>query len=159
AVGVIYRQFSVTIVSAMLLSVAVALVLTPALSATMLRPVRARRQGVFGWFNRGFDRAVLGYLQGLRGIIRRPLPLLIVFVLIGGGIYYLFTNLASSFLPEEDQGVLMTQIQLPVGATTARTLEVVRQVEDYYLTHEKDNVDSVFVALGFGFSGGGQNAA
>ncbi|MFI5407918.1 efflux RND transporter permease subunit [Kaistia sp. UC242_56] len=161
SVGVIYRQFAVTIVAAMVLSVFVALVLTPALCATMLKPSsgHGERKGLFGWFNRTFDRNADRYQRGVGGIIRRPIRFFIIYLLMCAGVAVLFNRLPTSFLPEEDQGVLMTSIQLPVGATRARTLEVVKQVEDHFLTQEKDSVDSVFSALGFGFNGNGQNAA
>jgi len=161
SVGVIYRQFAVTIVAAMVLSVFVALVLTPALCATMLKPSSGHleRKGFFGWFNRTFDRGAEHYQRGVHGIIRRPLRFFVVYLLMCAGVAVLFNRLPTSFLPEEDQGVLMTSIQLPVGATSARTLDVVKQVENHFLNEEKDAVDSVFVALGFGFNGGGQNAA
>jgi multidrug efflux pump len=159
-VGVIYRQFSVTIVSAMVLSVLVAIVLTPALCATMLKPNgHAPKKGLFGLFNRGFDRATNGYARGVGGVIRRPLRFLALFAIMVVGVYLLFVRLPSSFLPEEDQGVLMTMITLPPGATQARTIEVVKQVENYFLTEEKTNVEEVFAAVGFGFNGSGQNAA
>ncbi|MCX5479974.1 efflux RND transporter permease subunit [Kaistia geumhonensis] len=160
SVGVIYRQFSVTIVSAMVLSVLVAIVLTPALCATMLKPNgHAPKKGLFGLFNRGFDRATDGYVRGVGGVIRRPLRFLALFAIMVVGVYLLFARLPSSFLPEEDQGVLMTMITLPPGATQARTLEVVKQVEDHFLNDEKANVADVFAAVGFGFNGSGQNAA
>jgi len=160
SVGVIYRQFSVTIVSAMVLSVLVAIVLTPALCATMLKPNgHGEKKGLFGLFNRGFDRATNGYSRGVGGVIRRPLRFLALFAIMVVGVYLLFARLPSSFLPEEDQGVLMTMITLPPGATQARTIEVVKQVENYFLTEEKANVEEVFAAVGFGFNGSGQNAA
>jgi len=160
SVGVIYRQFSVTIVSAMVLSVLVAIVLTPALCATMLKPNgHAPKRGLFGLFNRGFDRTTNGFARGVGGVIRRPLRFLALFAIMVVGVYLLFVRLPSSFLPEEDQGVLMTMITLPPGATQARTIEVVKQVEDYFLTEEKANVEEVFAAVGFGFNGSGQNAA
>ncbi|SON57580.1 Acriflavine resistance protein B [Hartmannibacter diazotrophicus] len=161
SVGVIYRQFSVTIVSAMLLSVVVAIVLTPALCATILKPVKAghERGGVFGLFNRAFDRTAKRYGGGVGGILKRPIRVMVLFLVICGGVYGLISRLPTSFLPPEDQGMLMTIIQLPPGATTARTRAVVEQVEKHYLTDEKDNVVSVFASLGFGFSGNGQNSA
>ena len=160
SVGVIYRQFSVTIVTAMVLSVLVAIVLTPALCATMLKPgSHGVRKGFFGWFNRVFDRGTNGYVRGVGGIIRRPIPFLLLFLLIIGGVYLLFVRLPSSFLPEEDQGVLMTMITLPQGATQARTVEVVKAVEKHFLEDEKANVDGIFAAIGFGFNGSGQNSA
>ena len=161
SVGVIYRQFAVTIVAAMVLSVFVALVLTPALCATMLKPSsgHAERKGFFGWFNRTFDKNADRYQRGVGGILRRPIRFFLIYLVMCAGVVVLFSKLPTSFLPEEDQGVLMTSIQLPVGATRARTLEVVKQVEDHFLNQEKDSVDSVFAALGFGFNGNGQNAA
>ncbi|MGO4567811.1 efflux RND transporter permease subunit [Rhizobium sp. 2YAF20] len=159
SVGVIYRQFSVTIVSAMILSVIVALVLTPALCATILRkPVHgSKERGVFGWFNRNFDRGTHRYQRTIGGMIKRSAVFLIVFVLIGGAVGYLFNRLPSSFLPDEDQGILLTSVQLPPGATDQRTKAVLNQVRDYYLIKEKDYVDGVFAAAGFGFGGQGQN--
>ncbi|MCX5513915.1 hydrophobe/amphiphile efflux-1 family RND transporter [Kaistia algarum] len=160
SVGVIYRQFSVTIVSAMVLSVLVAIILTPALCATLLKPAaHGERKGFFGWFNRNFERATGRYERGVHGVIRRPLRFLALFLIMVCGVYALFTTLPSSFLPEEDQGVLMASITLPAGATQARTLEVVKQVEAHFANEEKDSVDSVFAALGFGFNGNGQNSA
>jgi multidrug efflux pump len=159
SVGVIYRQFSVTIVSAMVLSVLVALVLTPALCATILRkPVHgAKDRGLFGWFNRGFERATNGYQRGTAAMIRRSGIFLVIFLLIAVAVGYQFNRLPSSFLPEEDQGILLTSVQLPPGATTARTQAVLDQVRDHYLIDEKNYVDGAFAAAGFGFGGQGQN--
>ncbi|TIX87610.1 efflux RND transporter permease subunit [Rhizobium sp. P44RR-XXIV] len=161
SVGVIYRQFSVTIVSAMVLSVIVALILTPALCATILKKPKhgARERGLFGWFNRNFERGTRGYQRTIHGMIRRTAVFLVIFVLIGGAVAYLFNRLPSSFLPEEDQGRLLTSIQLPPGATADRTRKVLDQVMNYYLTNEKDYVDGVFGSVGFNFSGQGQNVA
>ena len=137
--GAIYRQFSLTIVSAMALSVLVALILTPALCATLLKPVTSehhdKKGGFFGWFNALFEKSV-----------------------IVGGMAVLFLRLPTSFLPEEDQGVFMTMVQLPAGATQTRTQQVLDQVQDYYLSKEKENVESVFTVNGFSFSGQGQNS-
>ena len=159
--GIIYRQFSVTIVSAMLLSALVAIVLTPALCATMLKPIdhHKKRRGIGAWFNRGFERTTSGYVGTIGYLLKRPLRVLVVFVLVIGGCTWLFTRLPSSFLPQEDQGVLLTIIQTPNGATTTRTDEVVKKVEAYFQEKEKDNVDAVFGVLGFSFSGSGQNNA
>jgi multidrug efflux pump len=159
SVGVIYRQFSVTIVTAMMLSVVTALILTPALCATMLKPPtdHATQKGPFGWFNRGFDRTMHGYAGGVAGMIARPLRFVMVFLLIGGGMVYLFARLPSSFLPDEDQGVLFTIVQLPVGATQDRTLRVLDQVRQHYFDKEKDLVEGVLTVTGFSFSGSGQN--
>ncbi|QFY63905.1 efflux RND transporter permease subunit (plasmid) [Rhizobium grahamii] len=159
SVGVIYRQFSVTIVSAMLLSVLVALILTPALCATILkRPNHgAKKKGVFGIFNRAFERGTSGYQRGVGGILRRRALFLVVFVLIAVGVGFMFNRLASSFLPDEDQGILITSVQLPVGATADRTAKVLQQVTDHYLNDEKDYVTGVMGVVGFGFGGQGQN--
>ena len=160
SVGIIYQQFSITIITAMLLSVVVALVLTPALCASLLKPTHGKDKNWFArTFNRGFGRMTNGYVGGVGGVIRRPLRMLVVFLAIGGACYWFFEKLPSSFLPQEDQGALMTMVELPVGATTERTLEVVKQVEDHYLKTEGRNVESVFAALGFSFSGSGQNNA
>ena len=160
SVGIIYQQFSITIVTAMLLSVLVAIVLTPALCATILKPAHDKpKNWFFRKFNSGFARMTGAYERGVGGIVGRPIGFFAIFLLIGGGVVWLFGALPSSFLPEEDQGVLMTQIELPVGATAERTIEAVKQVEDYYLTQETANVAGVFAAVGFGFSGTGQNNA
>ncbi|TIT67645.1 MAG: efflux RND transporter permease subunit [Mesorhizobium sp.] len=157
--GIIYRQFSVTIVSAMVLSVLVALVLTPALCATILRRPKdhATQTGPFGWFNRMFDRGTTAYRDGSHGIINRGKRFLVVFLAIVVAMGWMFARLPSSFLPEEDQGILITSVQLPVGATQDRTERVLKQVTDHYLNDEKDAVDGVFTASGFGFGGAGQN--
>ncbi|MEZ2222168.1 efflux RND transporter permease subunit [Rhizobium sp. RCC_161_2] len=159
SVGVIYRQFSVTIVSAMILSVIVALILTPALCATILKTPEhgSKQRGAFGWFNRNFERATLRYQSGIHGMIRRSAVFLVIFVLIGVGVGVLFNRLPSSFLPDEDQGILLTAIQLPPGAAESRTKAVLDQVRNYYLNNEKDYVEGAFAVAGFGFSGQGQN--
>ena len=159
SVGIIYRQFALTIVTAMLLSVLVALVLTPALCATILKPPKdhGARRGFFAAFNRGFDRMADGYQRGAAGAIRRVAGVLIAFVAIVAAMVVLFQRLPSSFLPEEDQGSIMTLIQLPVGATSARTLDVIKQVEHQYLDNEKDAVQGVFAINGYSFAGQGQN--
>ncbi|MDX8482456.1 efflux RND transporter permease subunit [Mesorhizobium sp. VK24D] len=157
--GIIYRQFSVTIVSAMVLSVLVALVLTPALCATILRPAKdhATQRGPFGWFNRLFDRGTIAYREGSRGIINRSWRFLAVFLAIVIAMGWMFARLPSSFLPDEDQGILITSASLPSGATQDRTERVLAQVTDHYLNEEKDAVEGVFTASGFGFGGAGQN--
>jgi multidrug efflux pump len=160
SVGVIYRQFSITIVSAMVLSVVVAIVFTPALCATLLKRPKhhGERRGVFGAFNRGFAKTNDGYVAGNGWMLSRPKRAIAVFVAIVVGAGWMFTKLPGSFLPQEDQGILITSVQLPVGATQERTLEVLRQVDQHYRTNEKDSVEGVFYVAGFGFSGGGQNA-
>ncbi|TSH68258.1 efflux RND transporter permease subunit [Salmonella enterica subsp. enterica serovar Muenchen] len=160
--GAIYRQFSITIVSAMALSVLVALILTPALCATLLKPVSAehheKKSGFFGWFNTKFDHSVNHYTNSVSGIVRNTGRYLIIYLLIVVGMAVLFFRLPTSFLPEEDQGVFLTMIQLPSGATQERTQKVLDQVTHYYLNNEKANVESVFTVNGFSFSGQGQNS-
>ncbi|EAU9828205.1 efflux RND transporter permease subunit [Salmonella enterica] len=160
--GAIYRQFSITIVSAMALSVLVALILTPALCATLLKPVSAehheKKSGFFGWFNTRFDHSVNHYTNSVSGIVRNTGRYLIIYLLIVVGMAVLFLRLPTSFLPEEDQEVFLTMIQLPSGATQERTQKVLDQVTHYYLNNEKANVESVFTVNGFSFSGQGQNS-
>ncbi|WED43850.1 efflux RND transporter permease subunit [Legionella cardiaca] len=159
--GAIYRQFSLTIVSAMVLSVLVALILTPALCATLLKPMSVKeihqRKGFFGWFNHSFERVTHLYHDAVKKILYQTGRYLLIYLLIVVGVGYLFLTLPSSFLPDEDQGMLLTMMQLPAGATIERTQKVADQVTDYYLTKEKNNVVSVFTVVGFGFNGQGQN--
>jgi len=160
--GVIYRQFSITIVSAMVLSVVVALVLTPALCATLLKPLtggeHAEHRGFFGWFNRTFDKSSNAYQGSVNRIIHRGTPYLIIYVAVVAAMGALFLHQASGFLPDEDQGILYSQIVLPAGATQERTLEVIKQVEHHFLVDEKDSVATMFGVAGFSFGGSGQNA-
>ncbi|MCS2150800.1 multidrug efflux RND transporter permease subunit AcrB [Scandinavium manionii] len=159
--GAIYRQFSITIVSAMALSVLVALILTPALCATMLKPIQkgghGEHKGFFGWFNRMFDKSTHHYTDSVGNILRSTGRYLLLYIIIVVGMAYLFVRLPSSFLPDEDQGVFLTMAQLPAGATQERTQKVLDEVTDYYLNKEKANVESVFAVNGFGFAGRGQN--
>ncbi|MGV7963624.1 efflux RND transporter permease subunit [Photorhabdus tasmaniensis] len=159
--GAIYRQFSITIVSAMVLSVLVALILTPALCATMLKPIakgsHGKQTGIFGWFNRMFDKSTHHYTDSIGRILRNTGRYLVIYVLLVAGMAVMFTRLPSSFLPEEDQGVLLTMVQLPSGATQEQTQKVLDKISDYFNTEEKDLVVSVFTVSGFGFSGQGQN--
>ncbi len=161
--GAIYRQFSITIVAAMVLSVLVALILTPALCATLLKPLKKGehhgQHGFFGWFNRTFNRYTLRYEAGVAGILQRSLRWMLIYVLLLGGMVFLFLRLPTSFLPQEDRGVFTTSIQLPPGSTQQQTLKVVQQAEQYFLTEEKDNVRSVFATIGSGPGGNGQNVA
>ena len=159
--GVIYRQFSITIVSAMVLSVLVAMVFTPALCVTLLKPVAkghaAASTGFFGWFNHWFDRSNVKYQGVVASMLRRSGRSLIVYGAILLVMTIVFLRLPASFLPEEDQGILFSQIQLPAGATQERTIKVIEQVEQHFLRNEKDLVASVFTVAGFSFSGNGQN--
>jgi multidrug efflux pump len=161
--GVIYRQFSITIVSAMALSVFVALVFTPALCATMLQPIKkgdhhAKNRGFFGWFNRGFDRSVKGYERSVGHILRHKTPFLLIYLVIVIGMGWMFTRIPSAFLPEEDQGVLFAQVQTPPGSTAERTQAVVDEMREYLLKDEADTVSSVFTVNGFNFAGRGQSS-
>ena len=159
--GAIYRQFSLTIVSSMILSVLVAMILTPALCASILKPIpdghHEKMTGFFGWFNRAFNRTNEKYRTTVEKILHR----IGRYMLIYGGIVllmgFLFFRLPTAFLPDEDQGIMFTQVQTPAGATQQRTLEVLKQVEHYFLQQEKRVVDSLFTVAGFSFSGNGQN--
>jgi multidrug efflux pump len=160
--GVIYRQFSITIVSAMALSVVVALVLTPALCATLLKPVAAghkdHQTGFFGWFNRSFNDMSSRYQGGVRKILGKSGRWMAIYAAIVVAMGLLFVRLPSAFLPEEDQGTMLTLVQLPAGATEEKTLAVLDKVRDHFLVGEKEAVQSVFTVSGFSFSGAGQNA-
>ena len=159
--GVIYRQFSITIVSAMVLSVLVALIFTPALCATILKPHDGEhegKRGFFGWFNRTFDRGTQRYEHGVAGLLRRKVPYLLMYLLIVGVMIWMFTRIPTAFLPEEDQGVLFAQVQTPAGSTANRTQEVVEQMRDYLLNEESETVRSVFTITGFNFAGRGQSS-
>jgi len=135
-------------------------VLTPALCATILKSAdHHERKGFFGWFNRTFDRSNKRYISVTDRLVKRPARYLLLFALIFGGMAFLFARLPSSFLPEEDQGVMFAQVMTPSGATQERTLEAVKKVEDYLLGAEKQYVNAVFSISGFSFSGQGQNMA
>jgi hydrophobe/amphiphile efflux-1 (HAE1) family protein len=159
--GVIYRQFAVTLVSALVLSVLVALIFTPALCATLLKPRKhgdhSKQRGFFGWFNRTFDKGVKDYEGALRHMTKRWLPYSVVYVAIVAAMALLFLHLPTGFLPDEDQGVAFTLVQLPAGATISRTLEAEKVVEDHFLNNEKKSVAGVFCIAGFSFAGQGQN--
>ncbi|MBC3379281.1 multidrug efflux RND transporter permease subunit AcrB [Serratia fonticola] len=159
--GAIYRQFSITIVSAMVLSVLVALILTPALCATMLKPIpkgdHGIKTGFFGWFNRLFEKSTHHYTDSVANILRSTGRYLVIYLLIVVGMAVLFMRLPSSFLPDEDQGILLTMVQMPAGATQERTQKVLDEVNRYYHEKEGNNINSVFTVNGFGFSGQGQN--
>ncbi|GKV76414.1 multidrug efflux RND transporter permease subunit [Pectobacterium carotovorum subsp. carotovorum] len=161
--GAIYRQFSITIVTSMILSVLVAMILTPALCATLLKPLAKGqhhgRKGFFGWFNRSFTRTSLKYERGVGKILISSGRWLLLYMGIIGIMAFLFFRLPTSFLPQEDRGVFTTQVQLPPGSTQQQTLQVVNKIEQYYLTKEKDTVTSVFSTIGSGPGGNGQNVA
>ncbi|SFM36235.1 efflux RND transporter permease subunit [Marinobacter zhejiangensis] len=159
--GAIYRQFSITIVSSMVLSVLVALILTPALCATMLKPISGdhhAKGGFFGWFNRSFDAASGRYQSRVEKILGRRGRYLLIYVAIVGALAFSFMRMPSAFLPDEDQGILLAQVQLPVGSTQHQTLEVLEKLETHFLENEAEAVESVFTVAGFSFAGQGQNS-
>ncbi len=161
--GAIYRQFSLTIVSAMGLSVLVALVLTPALCATILKPHGKghhgeEKKGFFGWFNRFFDRSKRGYSKGAGYVSSRATRFIIIYLVILVGLGVLFTRIPTAFLPDEDQGIMFVMAQAPAGSTQERTLESMKQVESYFLEQEKNTVESIFSVTGWSFAGAGQNS-
>ncbi len=159
--GVIYRQFTATIVSAMGLSVLVAIILTPALCATMLKPLKKGEhhgeKGFFKWFNNRFDAGNKRYQGFVGGMLRRGGRFLAIYAVLAVVMVALFRVVPSSFLPDEDQGVLFTIVQAPVGATQERTQKVMEQVEAHYLQNEAEHIESTFSVQGFSFAGSGQN--
>ena len=160
SVGVIYRQFSVTIATAMTLSVLVAIVFTPVLCATMLRPHKPGQgtRGFFGWFNRGFDRLTRGYVGGVRASIRRPARMMLIYVALLGALGYAFLRVPGGFLPNEDQGIAFAQVTAPPGATADRTQRALDELGRYLREEEGAAVDNVFSINGFSFGGRGQNS-
>ncbi len=161
AVGNIYRQFAAVMVTSILFSAFMALSFTPALCATLLKPVEAghshAKGGFFGWFNRGFSRTAKGYESWVAKIIRRAGRALVVYAAVVVALVVLWRGLPTSFLPNEDQGNILVNVQLPPGATQNRTREVMQQVEQYML--KQPEVESMVSVLGFSFAGSGQNAA
>ncbi|MEQ5872191.1 efflux RND transporter permease subunit [Sagittula sp. NFXS13] len=156
--GVIYRQFSVTIISAMVLSALVALILTPALTASMLTSGHSTPIAPARWFNAGFQKVTNGYVAVVKVLARTPLLALAIIVGMAGASWVMVQRLPSSFLPQEDQGVMFAMVNLSEGTTTAQTAQVVDEIETY-LTNEEPSVESTFSSLGFSFMGSGQNAA
>jgi multidrug efflux pump len=160
AVGAIYRQFSLAMVSAMLFSALMALTLTPALCATILKPVEAghhhEKKGFFGWFNRGFAVTATGYQGVIARMLKRTGRYLVIFAVLCGVVGWLYARLPSSFLPNEDQGYLISNIQLPAGASTSRTQAVLTEVDAYF--RKQPAVARTIAVAGFSFSGNGQNA-
>lgn len=159
--GAIYRQFSITIVTAMALSVVVAIILTPALCATILKPRKAghhlAKKGPFGLFNRIFAAGTNAYGASVSYVLQRAFRFGVIFLLLVGCMGYLFAKLPTAFLPEEDQGVMLAMVMLPAGASLERTDAVMEKLQNHYLTAEKDNVQAIFTVSGFSFAGAGQN--
>ncbi|SEI45054.1 multidrug efflux pump [Azotobacter beijerinckii] len=160
--GVIYRQFAITIISAMSFSVLIALIFTPALCATLLAPVAQgehhEKRGFFGWFNRTFERSADGYQRGVGGIIKRRWRFMLIYLLLIGGVAFMFQKLPGSFLPNEDQGTLFVQVQLPPNSSAERTEAVLAEARDYLLNEEGATVASAFTVNGFNFAGRGQSS-
>lgn len=159
SVGNIYRQFSLSMVASILFSAFLALTLTPALCATLLKPVaddHHEKKGFFGWFNRAFSSTTHGYESWAARLVKRGGRTLIIYAVIVGAVGWMYVRMPTSFLPDEDQGSLITLVQLPAGATAQRTEAVMKQVEDFYL--KQSEVKSVVGVVGFSFSGSGQNA-
>ena len=162
--GIIYRQFSITLVSAMGLSVLVALILTPALCATLLKPSHVHDDSsfigkFFSGFNRGFDKTNRGAQGFVSRMINHSKRYLLIYAVIVGGMVYVFSHLPTAFLPDEDQGILFNQVSLPAGSTTQQTLEVVKKVENHFLNDQSEAVNGIFTVTGFSFAGSGQNSA
>jgi multidrug efflux pump len=162
SIGVIYRQFSITLVSAMALSVMVALVLTPALCATILKPLppsgHVEHHGFFAWFNRWFERGRAAHASGLERMLARTGRSMLVYLALVGVMAALFTQVPSSFLPNEDTGFMFSQVQTPPGASRERTWQALDKAQQYMTNEEKDTVDGVLTVNGFNFAGTGQNA-
>jgi multidrug efflux pump len=159
--GVIYRQFSITIVSSMVLSVLVALILTPALCATLLKPVQQghhEKRGFFGWFNRKFESGQHRYERSVAAVIRHKVPFLLLYLLIVGVMVFLFTRIQSSFLPEEDQGVIFAQVTTPPGSSAERTQKVLDTMREMMMKNDSSAVSSMFTVNGFNFAGRGQSS-
>ena len=161
SVGVIYRQFSITLVSAMLLSVLVALILTPALCGSILKPLKQgeqhRSSGFFGWFNRFFARSNAAYQRGVGGVLKRTGRYLVLYLVLAATMALLFTRIPTAFLPDEDTGAMYAIVQAAPGATKERTAVALELAQNYFLEHEKDLVDKIMTVNGFNFAGSGQN--
>ena len=159
SVGNIYKQFSLSMVASILFSAFLALTLTPALCATLLKPAaddHHEKKGFFGWFNRAFSSTTHGYESWAARLVKRGGRTLIIYAIIVGAVGWMYVRMPTSFLPDEDQGSLITLVQLPAGATAQRTETVMKQVENFYL--KQSEVKSVVGVIGFSFSGSGQNA-
>lgn len=163
--GVIYRQFSITLVTAMILSLIVALTFTPALCATLLKQHDANKPEsnnifarFFRWFNSSFEKLSVKYQGGVNRMTHHKVFSGVVYLLVIAGLVGLYKALPSSFLPDEDQGVVMTLVQLPPSASLERTDKVITTMTDYFMNKEKEHVESIFTVSGFSFTGVGQNA-
>lgn len=157
--GAVYRQFSITIISAMSLSVMVAIIFSPSLCATLLKPIddEKKNKGIMGAFNRGLNRVTEKYTGSVQSIIKRSARFIVIYFVLVAVLAFLFLRMPSSFIPNEDRGVFLTQMQLPAGATQEQSFETMQKIENYYLD-EAAGIRSVFSVVGFSFSGQGQNA-
>ncbi|MDX1705482.1 efflux RND transporter permease subunit [Pseudidiomarina sp.] len=157
--GAVYRQFSITIISAMGLSVLVAIIFSPALCATILKPIPEDHEpkGLLGWFNRTLERATRKYTESVRGIIKRSARFVVIYLALLVVMGLLFARMPTSFIPNEDRGVFLTMMQLPAGSTQQQSLDTMQKIENYYLD-EAEGIRSVFSVVGFSFAGQGQNA-
>jgi len=158
--GVIYRQFAVAMAVSIAFSGFLALTFTPALCATILKPIpkghHLEKKGFFGWFNRGFDKLTHRYSAGVAGLIKRSVRMMIIYLILVGSAVYLFMQLPSSFMPEEDQGYTITNIELPAGVSANRTVDVIKQIEGFYL--KQPELNNIIAVQGFSFNGSGLNA-
>ncbi|WP_278395808.1 multidrug efflux RND transporter permease subunit AdeE [Acinetobacter venetianus] len=159
SVGMIYRQFSVTLVSAMVLSAVVALTLSPALCAALLRPInhQHKKRRFFTWFNQKVDQSQSKYRNLLAKIITKPRIFMVLFIVITALLGWQYTRMNTGFLPQEDQGSVMVQFSTPVGSTLAETKEIGNQISEYFMTNEKDNLNVIFMVMGRNNAGSGQN--
>lgn len=159
ASGVIYRQFAITIATAMCLSVAVAIILTPAICVTFLKPHEQHHgKGFFGWFNRSYDKFEKKYEKQVAVINKRPVRFVLIYLLMCVGAFFMFSKVPTGFIPKEDKGEFMAMFTLPVGATMSRTDGVANQVSDYFQKNEEKNLKYIFTVSGFSFAGSGENA-
>ncbi|MBB3103112.1 efflux RND transporter permease subunit [Azomonas macrocytogenes] len=160
--GVIYRQFAITIIAAMSFSVLVALIFTPALCATLLKPVEAgahhEKRGFFGWFNRTFERGADRYRNGVAGILTHRWQFMLVYLLLVAAVALLFGKVPSAFLPEEDQGKMFVQLQMPPNSSAEQTGRILAEISDYLLHEEGDTVATTYAITGFNFAGRGQSS-
>lgn len=156
--GIIYRQFSVTIVTAVALSVMVAIVLTPTLCIGLLKHNSVpSEKGFSGWFNRNFSRLTDGYTNTVSKMTHRAARFFVIYLLLGGGAWFILQQLPTSFIPDEDQGAIMTLVQLPSGSSLGKTNKIMHEIENYYQTNEKENVQATMSISGFSFMGSGSN--
>eukprot|EP00456_Euglypha_rotunda_P011613 TRINITY_DN13084_c0_g1_i1.p2 TRINITY_DN13084_c0_g1~~TRINITY_DN13084_c0_g1_i1.p2 ORF type:complete len:250 (+),score=77.43 TRINITY_DN13084_c0_g1_i1:3-752(+) len=159
--GVIYRQFAITVASAMILSVITAIVFTPALCATLLKSSNGEhreKNRFFTWFNKWFDRGNNRYMNSVTGMVGRTGRFMLIYIVIVGGLAFLFTRINTAFLPDEDQGLMFAMVSSPPGATVSRTETSLTQMREYFLQQEADAVQGVFTVSGFSFAGRGQSA-